>query len=147
MWKYPNDCTPRILSVVITNINTAMKQKLGCHFQQGDRQSRFQPVPSFIVPCPRCLPRFTRPNMAQRDVKERHKRENLATSLVRTVALFNFSHATRRKRRWPASSVYPVLAVLTGVTRVLRLGDVMGTLRNAGRLWRVVRASMVLIAS
>lgn len=69
----------------------------GLSFEQGER---FQAVPSFIVSWPRC---FTRPNMAQRDVKERHKRENLATSLV-TVALFNFSHATRRKRRWPAST-------------------------------------------
>lgn len=73
----------------------------GLSFEQGDRGSNEYQASSFLAPL--CLPRFTRPNMAQRDVKERHKRENLATSLVPAVALFNFSHATRRKRRWPAS--------------------------------------------
>lgn len=119
-----------ILLLVITNINTAMK--LGrCHSEQGDRQSRFQPVPSFIVPCPRCLPRFTRPNVAQRDVKERHKRENLATSLVRTVNVVQLLACDASKAS---------LACLENVCSrflnrrhedVTTVTPVMGTLRNA----------------
>lgn len=99
--------------------------------EQGDRQSRFQPVPSFIVPCPRCLPRFTRPNVAQRDVKERHKRENLATSLVRTMNVVQLLACDASKAS---------LACLENVCSrflnrrhegVTTVTPVMGTLRNA----------------
>lgn len=55
-----------------------------------------QPFSHSLCSLSLCSPHFTRSNVAQRDVKERHKRENLATSLV-TVALFNLSHATRRE--------------------------------------------------